>query len=190
LIGPAGGAVLAVLLGLVLGAAAGELVGDGGIGWFVVSALAPSCRLVALGEMANRNNRFLAAGIVALASLLAAAAAGILGHAGACAAVFPACIAVRCKRPVVEGQAGDRARASCCWHRLCPVLRGCACFSWCGARARLCLGDVEGRALDSLRAITALLPWVLSRASLAWPRLSCSKGRGGRIVDYRPSPGC
>jgi len=100
LIGAAGGAVLAVLLGLgAWGRQRASWWVTAGIGWFVVSALAAIVPVVALGEMANRNNRFLAAGIVALASLLAAAAAGILGPALARALPF--------SRPASQSGASD-----------------------------------------------------------------------------------
>jgi len=48
------------------------------VGWILAGAVAACAPVVALLQTADRNNRFLAAGIVALASLLAAAAAAPL----------------------------------------------------------------------------------------------------------------
>ncbi|HJX51227.1 MAG TPA: hypothetical protein VJ801_00545, partial [Polyangia bacterium] len=89
LVGAAGGVVLAMLLGL--GAWGRRRVSRwwaSAVGWLLVGGLAAVVPVVALYETANRNNRFLAAGIVALASLLAAAAAAILGPALARALPF------------------------------------------------------------------------------------------------------
>jgi len=101
LIGAAGGAVLAVLLGL-------GAWGRQRASWWVTAGIGLVCGQRPGGHRAglwpwarwpNRNNRFLAAGIVALASLLAAAAAGILGPALARALPF--------SRPASQSGASD-----------------------------------------------------------------------------------
>jgi len=185
LIGAAGGAVLAVLLGLgAWGRQRASWWVTAGIGWFVVSALAAIVPVVALGEMANRNNRFLAAGIVALASLLAAAAAGILGPALARALPF--------SRPASQSGASDpssrgRPVTAAGLLLLAPLVALCcevAVFLvvW---RTRAPLPR-DVRVVRSILggAITALLPWVLSRASLAWPRLSWFKAVGAALLLF------
>jgi len=185
LIGAAGGAVLAVLLGLaVWGRQRASRWVTAGIGWFVIGGLAAAVPVVALYETANRNNRFLAAGIVALASLLAAAAAGVLGPA--LARVLPS------SRPASQsGASGPSSRgrpvtaagllllaplaALCCevavflvvWRTRAPLPRD----------VRIVRSILGG-------AITALLPWVLSRASLAWPRLSWPKAVGAALLLF------
>jgi len=157
----------------------GRAGGDGGIGWFVSAP----CGIVPLwpGRDGQSQQPLLAAGIVALASLLAAAAQGFSASAGACAAVFPACIAVRMQATVVEGRPVTAA-ASCC----CTLVALCARLP-CSrgvAHARASASGREGRALDLGGAITPFC-LVLSRASLAWPRLSVQAV--GRIVAIRPS---
>ena len=90
LIGAVGGVVLAGLLGLgAWGRQRASRWAVSAIGWLLVGGLAAIAPVVALVGTANRNNRFLAAGIAALASLVAAVAAAVLGPALARALPFP-----------------------------------------------------------------------------------------------------
>jgi arylsulfatase A-like enzyme len=82
LVAAAGGAVLALLLWLSAWGNAGPRGRLArGLGWLVASAVPAFATIVAVYGTAARNNRFLAAGVVALASLVAALGAAWLGPA-------------------------------------------------------------------------------------------------------------
>jgi arylsulfatase A-like enzyme len=170
LIGAAGGLVLAALLGLgAWGRQRASRWVTSGIGWLVVGGLAASAPVGALIGTANRNNRFLAAGIVALASLLAAAVAAILGPALARALPF--------SRPRTAEGAGKPVTAAGLL-LLAPlsavVFEVVVFFVVWRTRAPL---PRDVRLVRSILAggLTVLLPFVLGRACLAWPRLSWPK---------------
>ena len=171
LMGATGGAVLALLLGLgAWGRQRASRLVCSGIAWLLVGGLAAVVPVVALHETANRNNRFLAAGIVALASLLAAAVAAVLGPALARALPFSS---------AASGQAGPppagkpvTAVGLLLLAPLAALLVEVAVFLvvW---RTRAPLPrDVRIARSILGGAFTALLPWIVGRASLAWPRLS------------------
>jgi len=165
-------------------------VGDCGIGWLVVGGLAAVVPVVALYETANRNNRFLAAGIVALASLLATAVAGILAPALARALPF-----FRPTSQTVASAPGSASKPVTAAGLLLLAPLAALCFEvgvffivW---RTRAPLPrDVRVARSILGGTITALLPWVLSRASLAWPRLSWLKATGQRCCCSAFPPGC
>ena len=78
----AGGAALALLLGLWgWGSARRRGFLAALLGWLLVSAAPAGVAIAAVTGTAARNNRFLAAGVVGLASLLAAIVAALLGPA-------------------------------------------------------------------------------------------------------------
>ena len=182
LLGAAGGLVFATLLGLgVWGRQRASRWMALGIGWFVVGGLAAIAPVVALTETANRNNRFLAAGIVALASLLAAAVAAVLGPALARALPFSlpraAVARVPAGKPVTA--AGLLLLAP-----LAALLFEVAVFFavW-RTRAPLPRDVKVARAILG-GALTAVLPWVVGRASFVWPRLSWPKALGTALLLF------
>jgi arylsulfatase A-like enzyme len=82
LVATAGGLALALLFALSRwGLARPRAMSAAALGWMVVGAGAGVAAVAAVVGTANRNNRFLAAGVVALASLAAAFAACFLGPA-------------------------------------------------------------------------------------------------------------
>jgi arylsulfatase A-like enzyme len=82
LIGGALGAALGLALGLAAwGRAAPVARWAAGLGWVAAGALAAVAPVVAVAGTASRNNRFLAAGIAALASLIAGALGALLAPA-------------------------------------------------------------------------------------------------------------
>ena len=172
LIGAAAGLILAALLGVgAWGRQRANRWVTSGIGWFVVGGLAAAAPVVALIGTANRNNRFLAAGIVALASLLAAAVATVVGPA--LARILPF------SRPasLPGGAAGKPVTAAgiLLLAPLSALLFEVAVFvvAW---RTRAPLPrDVKIVRSILGGALTAALPWVIGRASVAWPRLSWPK---------------
>ncbi len=185
LIGAAGGVVLAALLGLgAWGRQRSSRWVTAGIGWLVVGGLAAVVPVVALYETANRNNRFLAAGIVALASLLATAVAGILAPALARALPF-----FRPTSQTVASAPGSASKPVTAAGLLLLAPLAALCFEvgvffivW---RTRAPLPrDVRVARSILGGTITALLPWVLSRASLAWPRLSWLKATGTALLLF------
>ena len=185
LIAAAGGAVLAALLGLgAWGRQRASRWVCSAIGWLVTGSLAAIAPVLALVWTANRNNRFLAAGIVALASLLAAAAAAVVGPALARALPFSsppsgpvASIPVPPGKPV--SAAGILLLAP-----LSALLVEVAVFFvvW-RTRAPLPRDVRIARSILSA-ALTAPLPWVVGRASLAWPRLAWPKSLGGALLLF------
>ena len=179
LIGAVGGMGLALLLGLgAWGRQRPSRWWASGIGWVVGGVLAAIAPVVALLGTANRNNRFLAAGIVALASLLAAAVAAILGPA--MARVLPY------SRKIVDDKPGKPATAAglllmvplvallfevgvffVVWRTRAPLRRDVTIM-------RSILGG----------ALTAILPWVMGRACQLWPRLSWPKATGVALLVF------
>ena len=181
LIGAAGGVVLAGLLGLgAWGRQRASRWVCSGIGWLVVGALAAIAPVVALLGTANRNNRFLAAGIVALASLLAAAASAVLGPALARALPF-------CRprsQPVAPANQPVTAAGLLLLAPLLALVFEVAVFFvvW-RTRAPLPRDVRIARAIFA-GALTAALPWVMGRASLVWPRLSWPKALGAALLLF------
>jgi arylsulfatase A-like enzyme len=167
LLGALGGLGLALLLGLGAWGRQGENRRWASIaGWGLAGAVAASAPVIALIGTAGRNNRFLAAGIVALASLLASAAAALLGPALARALPFSRSTSQENSSKPVSA-VGLLILAP-----LVAVLLELAVFFivW-RTRAPLPRDIKVARALAS-GAVTALLPWAVHRASLVWPRWS------------------
>ncbi len=183
LIGASGGVILAALLGLgAWGRQRASRWVCSGIGWLVVGGLAAIAPVLALSGTSDRKNRFLAAGIVALASLLAAAAAAVLGPALARALPFfrprsqPASSA---SMPANLTAAGLLLLAP-----LFALLFEVAVFFvvW---RTRAPLPrDVKVVRSILAGALTVVLPWVMGRASLAWPRLAWPKALGAALLLF------
>jgi len=180
LIGAASGLVLAVLLGLgAWGRQRASRWVTSGIGWLAVGGLAAAVPVVALHETANRNNRFLAAGIVALASLLAAAAAAVLGPALTRALPFS-----RPRSPPVALLPTGKPATAAGLLLLVPLsalIFEVAVFLvvW---RTRAPLPrDVRVARSILAGALTLPLPWVMGRASLAWPRLAWPMALGAAL---------
>lgn len=183
LVGAAGGVVLAMLLGLgAWGRRRASRWVARGIGWLLVGGLAAVVPVVALYETANRNNRFLAAGIVALASLLAAAVAAILGPALARALPFSS----PASGPTDPLPAGKPVTAAglVLLAPLAALLFEVAVFFLAWRTRAPVPRDV--RVVRSILggALTALTPWVMARASLAWPRLSWPKAAGAAVLLF------
>ncbi|MGC9983574.1 MAG: sulfatase-like hydrolase/transferase [Polyangia bacterium] len=183
LVGATGGAVLAMLLGFgAWGRRRASRWWASGIAWLLVGGLAAVVPVVALHETANRNNRFLAAGIVALASLLAAAVAAMLGPALARVLPFSS---------PPSGQAGPaptgRSVTAAGLLLLAPlaVLLVEVALFFVVWRTRAPLPrDVRVARSILGGALTAFLPWIMGRASLAWPRLSWPKAAGVALLLF------
>jgi arylsulfatase A-like enzyme len=183
LIGAVGGVVLAALLGLgAWGRQRASRWVTSGIGWLLVSGLAALAPVVALVGTANRNNRFLAAGIVALASLLAAAAAAVLGPALARALPFSS----PRSGPAASGPAGKPVTAAglLLLAPLAALFFEVAVFFLVWRTRAPLHRDVRIMRSVLAGATTAVLPWIISRASFAWPRLAWPKALGGALVLF------
>ena len=91
IVAAAGGAVLALLLALASwGRGRNQSAPAAILGWLLAGAIPAAAAVVAATGTAARNNRFLAAGVVGLASLVAALAAALIGPAlGRCLGRLP-----------------------------------------------------------------------------------------------------
>ncbi len=167
LLGALGGLALALLLGLAAWGRQGQTRRWAAVvGWGLAGAVAASAPVVALLATAGRNNRFLAAGIVALASLLASGAAALLGPALARALPFS-----RASSPEKAGKPVSPLGLLVLAPLTMVLLEVAVFFIVWRTRAPL-PGDVKvSRALAS-GALTALLPWAAHRVSLLGPRWS------------------
>jgi arylsulfatase A-like enzyme len=143
----------------------------------LAGAAAASAPVIAIYGTASRNNRFLAAGIVALASLLAGVAAAVLGPALARALPFSRSASQENRKPV-------SALGLLVLAPLLAVLLEVAVFFvvW-RTRAPLPRDVKVARAIAS-GAVTALLPWLASRVSLVWPRWSWWKAAAMAVVVF------
>ncbi|HEX7598863.1 MAG TPA: putative metal-binding motif-containing protein, partial [Polyangia bacterium] len=178
LMGAVGGVGLAVLLGLgTWGRRRASRWWISGMGWLVVGALAAMAPVVALLGTANRNNRFLAAGIVGLASLLAAAVAAVIGPAVGRGLPFSRSSQGSPPRPPTA--AGVLLLAP-----LASLLVEVAVFFvvW-RTRAPLRRDVMVARSLMA-GALTAVLPWVVGRLCQVWPRLSWPKAGAAALVLF------
>jgi hypothetical protein len=183
LIGAVGGVVLAALLGLgAWGRQRASRWVTSAIGWLLVGGLAAIAPVVALVGTANRNNRFLAAGIAALASLLAAAAAAVLGPALARALPFSSPRSGSAAS-VPAGKSVTAAGLLLLAPLSALLLEVAVFFLVWRTRAPL-HRDVRIVRSVLAGATTAVLPWIISRASLAWPRLAWPKALAGALVLF------
>ena len=181
LIGAAGGAVLAGLLGLgAWGRQRASRWVCSGIGWSLLGGLAGIAPVVALVGTGNRNNRFLAAGIVALASLLAATSAAVLGPTLARALPFSR---PRSQLAALANQTVTAAGLLLLAPLAALVFEVAVFLIVWRTRAPL-PRDVKVVRSILGGALTAALPWVMGRAALVWPRLSWPKALAAALAMF------
>jgi len=139
-----------------------------------------------LARDSESQQPFLGRGIVALASLLAAAASAVLGPA--LARALPFC-RPRSQPAALANQPVTAAGLLLLAPLLALVFEVAVFFIVWRTRAPLSRDVRVARAILA-GALTAALPWVMGRASLVWPRLSWPKALAQLCCCLAFRPGC